>query len=196
MTSGPIERALRAVTAALAIVSGAAVLLLAFGICFDIVSRRFLGFSVQGTDEYGGYVLAMIGSVGLPYALLQRGHTRVDILMPYLPRPVLTALNVVALVTLLGYAAMIAWYSYAAFAETIEFDSRANSALQTPLWIPQAIWVVGTWSFLVVVAWAVLDALSRLADPDELNRRYGPLTAVQEVTELSQELAADRDARR
>ncbi|MBL8837675.1 MAG: TRAP transporter small permease [Alphaproteobacteria bacterium] len=194
--SALIERALRSVTAALAIVAGAAVLLLAFAICFDIVSRKFFGFSFEGSDEYGGYVLAMIGSVGLPYALLQRGHTRVDILMPYLPRPVLTAVNVLALASLLGYAALIAYFSYQAFAETLEFDSRANSALQTPLWIPQAIWVVGTWSFLVVVAWALLDALSRLRNPDEVNRRYGPLTAVQEVVELSKELSSDRGERR
>lgn len=196
MTASLVERALRSVTAALAIVAGAAVLLLAFGICADIVSRKFFAFSFEGSDEYGGYVLAMIGSVGLPYALLQRGHTRVDIVMPYLPRPVLTAVNVLALASLLGYAALIAYFSYQAFAETLEFDSRANSALQTPLWIPQAIWVVGTWSFLVVVAWALLDALSRLRDPDEVNRRYGPMTAVQEVVELSKELSADRGERR
>ena len=101
-----------------------------------------------------------------------------------------------ALASLLGYAALIAYFSYQAFAETLEFDSRANSALQTPLWIPQAIWVVGTWSFLVVVAWALLDALSRLRNPDEVNRRYGPMTAVQEVVELSKELSADRGERR
>jgi hypothetical protein len=106
-----------------------------------------------------------------------------------------TAVNILALASLLGYAILVAWFASGAFQETLEFDSRANSPLQTPLWIPQALWVAGTWTFVVVTAWAVLNALKlAVRDPDEVNARYGPMTAVQEVEELTRELEADRAA--
>lgn len=191
-----IERILRAVATAFAIVSGFAVLALSLAIVFDIVARELFAYSVQGTDEYGGYVLAMIASLGLSQALLQRGHTRVDIVMPYLSTRLQAAVNLLALATLLGYAAFIAWYAYAAFSETLEFDSRANSPLQTPLWAPQLLWVIGTWTFLVVAAWATCRAASLFASrPEQVNRAFGPLTAVQEVTELAEELDASRGRR-
>src|SRR2546430_2644599 len=101
MRSTLVERVLRALSVTLAYLSGAAVLGLAFAVCFDIVARRFFAYSIQGTDEYGGYVLAMIGSLGLPYALLQRAHTRVDLIIPRLSRDAQSALNIVALVSLL-----------------------------------------------------------------------------------------------
>lgn len=193
MRQSLIERVLRGLATVLALASGAAVLILSFAICFDIVARRFLAFSIQGTDEYGGYVLAMVGSLGLSYALLQRGHTRVDIVMPYLTRNAQTVVNIVALVSLLGYAILVAWFAFGAFQETLEFDSRANSPLQTALWVPQALWVAGTWTFVMVTLWAVLNALKlAMRDRDEVNARYGPMTAVQEVEELTRELEADR----
>lgn len=189
-----IERILRAVATAFAIVSGFAVLGLAFAIAFDIVARKLFAFSIQGTDEYGGYVLAMIASLGLSHALLQRGHTRVDIVMPYLTTRLQASVNVLALATLLGYAAFIAWYAYAAFSETLEFDSRANSPLQTPLWIPQLLWVIGTWTFVIVAAWALSRAAALIGRaPNDVNREFGPLSAIQEVTELAQELDATRE---
>jgi TRAP-type C4-dicarboxylate transport system permease small subunit len=191
-----IERILRAVATAFAILSGFAVLGLALAITFDIVARELFAYSIQGTDEYGGYVLAMIASLGLSQALLQRSHTRVDIVMPYLSTRVQAVVNLLALVTLLGYAAFIAWYAFAAFRETLEFDSRANSPLQTPLWAPQLLWVIGAWTFFVVAAWATCRAASLFASrPEEVNRAFGPLTAVQEVTELAEELDASRSRR-
>jgi TRAP-type C4-dicarboxylate transport system permease small subunit len=193
LRTGPIGRALRGLAAALAVVSGFAVLLLAFAICVDIVARKFFAYSIEGTDEIGGYVLAAVGSLGLSHALLQRGHTRVDIVIPFLSRTAQAAVNIVALVSLLGYALFIAWYALDAFRDTIELDSRANSPLQTPLWLPQIIWVFGAWCFVVVIVWALVNAFALWRHHrHELNRRYGPLTAVQEVTELVHELEQDR----
>ena len=51
MRSTLVERVLRALSVTLAYLSGAAVLGLAFAVCFDIVARRFFAFSIQGTDE-------------------------------------------------------------------------------------------------------------------------------------------------
>jgi TRAP-type C4-dicarboxylate transport system permease small subunit len=190
-----IERALRSLATVFALLSGAAIAALAAAIVVDVLARRLFGFSLQGTDEYGGYVLAMIASLGLSQALLQRGHTRVDILVPLLGPRLQAAVNLLALATLLLYALFIAGYAYATWQETIEFDSRANSPLQTPLWAPQMIWVIGTWTFAVTAAWVLVRA-ARLAwrEPAAANREYGPLSATQEVRELARELDQGRRA--
>jgi TRAP-type C4-dicarboxylate transport system permease small subunit len=190
-----IERALRSLATVFALLSGAASAALAAAIVADVLARRLFGFSLQGTDEYGGYVLAMIASLGLSQALLQRGHTRVDILVPLLGPRLQAAVNLLALATLLLYALFIAGYAYATWQETIEFDSRANSPLQTPLWAPQMIWVIGTWTFAVTAAWVLVRA-ARLAwrEPAAANREYGPLSATQEVRELARELDQGRRA--
>jgi TRAP-type C4-dicarboxylate transport system permease small subunit len=190
-----IERALRSLATVFALLAGAASAALAAAIVVDVLARRLFGFSLQGTDEYGGYVLAMIASLGLSQALLQRGHTRVDILVPLLGPRLQAAVNLLALATLLLYALFIAGYAYATWQETIEFDSRANSPLQTPLWAPQMIWVIGTWTFAVTAAWVLVRA-ARLAwrEPAAANREYGPLSATQEVRELARELDQGRRA--
>ncbi len=190
-----IERLLRSLATGFALLSGAAIAALAAAIVVDVVARRLFGFSLQGTDEYGGYVLAMIASLGLSQALLQRGHTRVDILVPLVGPRLQAALNLAALATLLCYALFIAGYAFATWRETIEFDSRANSPLQTPLWAPQLLWVIGTWTFVVTAAW-VLARAARVArrDARAANREFGPLSATQEVTDLARELRGGRGA--
>lgn len=190
-----IDRALRSLATVFALLSGAAIAVLAAAIVVDVLARRLFDFSLQGTDEYGGYVLAMIASLGLSQALLQRGHTRVDILVPLLGPRLQAAVNLIALATLLVYALFIAGYAFATWQETIEFDSRANSPLQTPLWAPQMIWVIGTWTFAVTAAWVLVRAAGLAwRDPKAANREYGPLSATQEVTELARELDQGRRA--
>ena len=68
--------------AALAFLCGVCLLLLALLITWDIVARKAFGLSVQGTDELGGYVLALIGSLGMTNVLLRSEFTRIDLALP------------------------------------------------------------------------------------------------------------------
>lgn len=187
-----VLRALDILATAFAVLAGIAVFLLALLIGFDIVARRLLGFSVQGTDELGGYTLALIGSLGLAYALMRRRHTRIDILLPFLPSRLARALDALALASLAAFAVFMADHAWAAFAETWEFDSLANTPLQTPLWIPQSVWMVGTVSFAVcALAQALHAAWLLFAAPDRLGQAYGPLTTQDELQDFQQNRNAD-----
>jgi hypothetical protein len=42
--------------------------------------------------------------------------------------------------------------------ESIEFQSRANSPLGTPLWIPQTLWLAGLGAFAIVALAMALHA--------------------------------------
>jgi len=196
MAAGPARpplplRVLDWIASGFALLAGVAVFLLALLIGFDVLARRLAGFSVQGTDELGGYTLALIGSLGLAYALVRRRHTRIDILLPFLPPRLARLLDALAVATLAAFAVFIADHAWDAFEETWIFDSIASTPLQTPLWIPQAFWMVGTGIFaLCAVAQALHAAWLALAAPHRIAAFYGPLTTQDELDEFQEERGA------
>ena len=83
-------------------------------------------------------------------------------------------LNVLAIAMMAVFAVFMAWRAGAAFFETLEYRSIANSPLATPLWIPQSLWLAGLVLFAVAATvsaiWSVI-LLTR--DPEAVNRRFG-----------------------
>ena len=43
-----------------------------------IIARKLFSYSLQGVDEIGGYVVAITGTFGFAYALINRTHTRIE----------------------------------------------------------------------------------------------------------------------
>ena len=168
-----------------AMVAGYATFILSILITVEVISRKFFGFSFQGVDEYGGYVLAIGVSLSLSYALAMRAHTRVDVLINPLGRRLRAFFNVLAAAMMAALACFLCWQSVATLRETLEFDSRASTPLETPLWIPQLIWVAGFVLFAVVALSYLVRGL-RLAsggEIDSLNRLLGPKTTDEELNE-------------
>lgn len=173
---------LEQIAATLALVAGVAIAILAVLISVDIFGREVLGVSVQGTDEIGGYVLAFVGSLGMALTLLRRGHPRIDLFFRFFPRIVQDLLHVLAQATMAGFAMFLAWHALGEFRVTLRFGSVTNTPLQTPLWIPQGVWVAGMAFFAltacVTTAHAVLLLLTNRA---AISRFYGPPTVEEEV---------------
>jgi TRAP-type C4-dicarboxylate transport system permease small subunit len=185
---------LRRLSTVMAVLAGASVLILALLIVFDIVARRFAGFSVQGTDEIGGYVLALVASMGFAYVLFERGFTRIDLVVRLLPRALANIVNVLAYVSLAAVALFFAQKSVATYMDTLLFDSRANTPLQTPMWIPQGFWVAGMCFFALCSVLYALRALVLLfVDGDALAAEYGIARVEEEVSEIA-EISAEAHA--
>lgn len=166
----------------LAFVAGASVLILAGLITFDIVSRRLFGVSVQGTDELGGYALAMVGSLGMAHVLARREFTRIDLFFRYMPLPVQRVLHVAAYVSLAGVVVFFCYHAWMTLSDTLLFQSRANTPLQTPLWIPQGLWTLGMGFFALNAALHALRAILLLVlDPACVERDYGGTRIEDEV---------------
>ena len=167
------------------LIAGYAFLFLSIMISVEVITRKFFGFSFQGVDEVGGYALAIGCAFSFGYALLLRGHTRVDILLVNLPPPVRALLNVVAALSMAAFAVFMAWQGWVALDETLEFDSRASTPLQTPLWIPQTLWVAGMVVFALIallIGWRGLIDLLR-ARFSRVNALLDPRTTDDELDE-------------
>lgn len=186
----------RGLAFALALVAGASVLVLAVLIFADIVGRDVFGASIQGTDELGGYALAFVGSLGLSLTLLNRGHPKIDIFLRMFPLGLRAALHVLAQATIAALGLFMAWHAWGELSETMRFGAVTNTPLQTPLWVPQAVWVAGTAIFALVASLTTLHALFLLrTDPSAVEAHYGPPTVDEEVGHYIDHTGESDDAR-
>ena len=138
---------------------GALFLAAAAMIAVDVTARKVFSVSIGGSDELSGYCLAMGAAWSFAFALLHRANIRVDALYKHLPRSAKAMLDVLALIALAGFMAVVAFYAFEVLATSVRFGSRANTPLQTPLWIPQAIWFGGLVFFLLSIFLVTLKAL-------------------------------------
>lgn len=145
-----------------ALCGGYILLAFAFMVAIEVISRKYLNFSLQAVDEVGGYVLAVTTAFALSYAFLRRAHTRVDLFIGRLPVPIRAFLNAVSAAATTAFAVFMAWRAAATLLESIALQSRASTPLQTPLWIPQSLWVAGLCVFAIITAGVTVAAVVHL----------------------------------
>jgi TRAP-type C4-dicarboxylate transport system permease small subunit len=175
---------------------GALVLLAAILIGIDVLMRKFLDRSIGGADELAGYALAIGTAWGLAAALLDRAHIRIDSLYVLFPQKLRLALDVVALILLVGFFALMMWHGLGVVSQSWTSASRSQSALETPTVIPQALWIAGLFSF-VVIGLLLLFAALRLAASGDLRgaaKLISTRSAEEEVEDEIRDLK-DRQAR-
>jgi TRAP-type C4-dicarboxylate transport system permease small subunit len=138
---------------------GGLILLAALLIGIDVLMRKFLARSIGGADELAGYALAIGTTWGLGAALLDRAHIRIDSLYVLFPQKLRLALDVLALVLLVGFFALIGWHGWGVVAQSWTSGSRSQSALETPTVLPQAVWIAGLIVFVLVGLFLLVTAL-------------------------------------
>lgn len=179
----PIQRFAGPTVRVMQIVMGWALIGICLATVYEIAARQ-LGSSIQGINEVGAYLLAVVSSWGFSAALLSRAHSRVDFLFPRFPSWLQSVLNVVAAITLAALAIFSAWQGWGVLADTLRWQAHASTPLQTPLWIPQSLWLFGLVVFAgVSAASAVHAALLLGRDRRRLDVLYGP-PSIQEQIEI------------
>lgn len=185
-------RLLDGLIAALSAVSRAGVWVggvLLFAACFmiaaEVLGRRFFGFSFEGVDELSGYVLAIASAWAFGFTLISRTHVRIDTLYVALPRRAQAALDVLAMASIVGFFGFVAWFAWLLLQRSLLLSSKAMTPLQTPLAIPQALWVAGLALFVLIAFLLLLRAVLALAQGDAARAAalIGSRTQRQEVAE-------------
>src|SRR5215212_2383707 len=178
---------------------GALILLAAVLIGIDVLMRKFLARSIGGADELAGYALAIGTAWGLGAALLDRAHIRIDSLYVLFPQKLRLLLDLVAVILLVGFFALMTWHGWGVVTQSWTSESRSQSALETPTIIPQALWIVGLAVFVVIGILLLLHAL-RLAAAGDLRgvaRLISTRSAEEEVNDEIRDLKerAEREGR-
>jgi TRAP-type C4-dicarboxylate transport system permease small subunit len=145
---------------------GALILIAALLIGVDVLMRKFLARSIGGADERAGYALAIGTAWGLGAALLDRAHIRIDSLYLWFPQKLRLALDVLALILLVGFFALMTWHGIGVVQQSWISGSRSQSALETPTVIPQAVLILGLCIFVEIGLFLLVAALRLIASGD------------------------------
>jgi TRAP-type C4-dicarboxylate transport system permease small subunit len=129
-------------------------------VLLDIVLRQ-TGSSLGGTDEISGYVMAIATSWGMGYALMDLGHVRIDVLRSRMKPAGRSFFDLLSLLVLALTAALIAVKCWPVLERSLSVGSRANTPLETPLWIVQLPWFAG-WAWFALMAWLTFAAATIL----------------------------------
>ena len=153
------RRAVAAIGTLMGYLAGWGFILCAGFITFDVIARRFFGFSSQATTELTGYALAFGISFALAHALSTRAHIRIDVLINHLPERLRVPMHLVSLAALALFMGFIAKGAYDLVDESVLFGATDISLLRTPLWIPQGLWALGIGVFLLLIVLLFVESL-------------------------------------
>lgn len=177
------EKGLRWVSDGLCLAGGWALVILSVWIVVNVLLRKFVNFSFQGVDEYGGYCLAIASAVAFAKAAFDRAHVRIDAVTRLVPPAWRAMLDVVALVSLALMMALISWKAIETTYESWMLGALATSPLRTHLWIPQALWAGGLAWFLIVLVFQSVSAFKAVARRDWaiIEEKFGQSDVEREV---------------
>ncbi|WP_340110301.1 TRAP transporter small permease [Pikeienuella sp. HZG-20] len=150
-------------TARVALLMGGALMLIsAFMIGADVVLRRVFGISTWGAGELSYYALAISTSWAFSCAMLTKTHIRIAIVTEHLPPPVRAACDLIALLAMGWFAAAACWGIWGLLERSWGRGTTSITALATPIWIPQALWLAGFVFFTLLIALIFFRVLAAL----------------------------------
>ncbi len=175
---------------------GALVAAAALMISVDVLIRKILGTTLGGASEISGYVLAVSTTWALALALLDRAHVRIDSLYVLLPARLCALLDIVALLSFMIFAGILTWQGWVMFDQSFELGSRSLTPLETPMALPQFLWLTGFAFFFLVMVLLLIRAVAAFATGriGDVQRLLGSRTALQELEEAIQEHERYKDA--
>ena len=177
---------LRTAAAVMAWIAGGALILIAWFVATEVIVRHLFGISFNLGSELSTYALAIAASWGFGFALLARGHVRVDALLRLLPHRVIPLLDLLTLAALSLLAGLLLWYGYGTLAESWRLNARSNSELGLFLWIPQFFWVLGLAAFaLIAVSMFAASCVALFKGrPEQITALIGTQTVDEEIAEV------------
>lgn len=164
-------------------IGGGAHLAAAIMVTIDVVLRKVFSVTMSGSDEMSGYVFAAGTTWAYSYCVLHRSNIRIDAVYNQLPRRLCGVLDIIGVVLLLIFNAVLTRHAWEAFATSYVRDSVSITTLATPLWIPQLFWVVGLIAFQITLVFVAVYATLRYWQRDDaaVNRIVGVPTVAEEV---------------
>lgn len=164
---------------------GAALMLAAFMVTLDVISRKIFNYTISGSDEISGYVFAASTTWAYSFCLLSRSNIRIDAFYNLLSLKPRALLDIVGLLCLLYYAIMLTTNGWGMFLENVKYLSTAQTTLATPLWIPQMFWISGLGFFVICLSFLAIYAITSLfrGNWKKINQIIGVKTVQEELVD-------------
>jgi TRAP-type C4-dicarboxylate transport system permease small subunit len=160
---GPVERLCKRVC-----VAALVVMLIVIGV--DIVTRSAFNFSLEISDELGGYMLVVISFGSLSVCQVNGSFHHVEFVQSRLSPRARAVSHVIFDALSLGFCALLFWQLVRFELSSWRFGDRAPTYLATPLWLPRLAMALGTAALCFSVMRSLLAAMRRLRMGDGLDR--------------------------
>ncbi|HRD77880.1 MAG TPA: TRAP transporter small permease subunit [Hyphomicrobiaceae bacterium] len=185
---------------------GGLLILAALTVSTEVLLRKGLGalvgypILITGTNEIAAYLFAIGTSWSLAYALVTRGHVRIDTLYERLSPHIRAILDIIALLALALFVAVLVERAYDLVADSYLSDRRSATPLRVKMAIPQIAWFagIGRPNIMMVVAMLIAFLRSLLAlahgDPGTVSRTIGVPSQKEEIRNELEGLGIGRPA--
>ncbi len=110
----------------------------------EIVYRSGFSRTIYITDEYSGYLMAMLTFCGLAYTLRERGHIRMMMLPHLMKGQVRILVNMVCFVIGMIFCIALTWFTFQFFWDSVISNSKSSQLSETYLAIPQFFMPLGS----------------------------------------------------
>jgi len=154
-----VLRTLSALSDAAAVVSAAAFVFMTVLILAEVFLRAFFSKSTLVASEYSGYLVAAMMYLGLGFTFKEGGHIRIAYLEERLTRWGWLVVDIACTGLAVVVCAMSSYFMADTVLTSYQRNLTAYSILETPLYIPQAVILVG----LVILTLQTIGRLVQLS---------------------------------
>jgi TRAP-type C4-dicarboxylate transport system permease small subunit len=140
----------------------AAIMIIVALVVVEILCRSLLGFSLQMSDEVGGYALVGIAFMSPGICNAKGGFHRVEFIRQRLSERGQLRLDVVMQLLCLLFAVVLAWQLGRLEITTYLRNDVADTVLGTPLWLPRMTMPLGMMVLCISLTRSVLADLRAL----------------------------------
>jgi TRAP-type C4-dicarboxylate transport system permease small subunit len=171
------------------IAAGGMLLAAAIIVTVEVLLRKgfaaVFGWSIvfSGSDEISAYLFAVATAWSLPYALVHRGHIRIDVLYSRLGDRGRCLLDLFALLVMLGFSLVMFERAWDLASNSLIDNIRSNTPLRIPLAWAQIPWALGIGLFCIAMILALSRSLKAIA-----NRDYAQLHATAGIPSQDEEV--------
>jgi len=129
----------------------------------NVVGRYLLGVSLLGSDEVQVFIMVGMTFIGAAVVTRRNAHLRMDVLLRFLPAPVLALLRIIEQVLLITLAGFVLTQSYF-YAWQMWRIGRTSDMAGIPMWIPHATVALGFWLILAVAVWRLVRMARKMPE--------------------------------
>jgi TRAP-type C4-dicarboxylate transport system permease small subunit len=144
------------------------VLMLVVGV--DIVTRWGFNFSYEISDEVAAYMLVAIAFLSLPVSHINGAFHRVEFVQARLSTRWKIISSIFFELVALIFCAIFVWQFIGLVRSTWRFGDHAPTFLETPLWIPRSLLVVGMAALCLSLVRSMAADIGRLRSLGSIDR--------------------------
>ena len=142
------------------VVAGGSIMLMMLLTTFDLLSRKFLDYSIPSLYEFTeDYLMVGLVFLTVSFVYTQGGHVRVTLFEHHLPRPIAAAWEKLHQLMALVLFLFIMTKGWDAAIQAYEFNERSNSVLAYPLAPSLMLVPIGSGLLCIRILQALFNAL-------------------------------------